>query len=433
MPEQSTVSPASVRANAAKNVSQVLAGKAFETKDVPEQKERGLILELSFGTLRYWPQLEAVATYFLSKPFKRKDNDVLALLSVGIYQLLHTRIPDHAAIGETVEACSKIKKAWAKGLLNAVLRNVQRNKDELDSIFSDTPEYFTAHPPWLHQALEENWPWQADAVMAAGNQRPPMDLRVNSTRASIAEITSIMEKSEIVACSVEDIPSALHLPCAAPVPSMTEFSQGLFSIQDRSAQRVASLVDAKSGMRVLDACSAPGGKAAHLLERTPNIDLIAIDISPDRIKSVKETFSRLGLNGQTLVADASDRDSWWDGSGFDRILVDAPCSGTGVIRRHPDIKLLRRANDLQSFAETQKNLLRGLWPSLKSGGLLVYVTCSIMPEENWQVAEAFSAEHSDCEELVIDTEWGVKQPFGRQILPSVEGGDGFYFVRFAKK
>ncbi len=402
-------------------------------------RDRPLLRELCYGTLRQHPRLDALIKPLLQKPFKPKDDDLRQLLLVGAYQLLHSRIPDHAALAATVEATRTLGKGWATGLVNGVLRNLQRRHDQLAEKLP--PAARDAHPDWLWQQLRQAWPQQADAIIAAGNDYPPMCLRVNTSRlrvnkekSSRDDYLTALGNAGIAASPCELAADGLRLAQPVDVDQLPGFDDGHVSVQDEAAQLAARLLDPQPGERILDACAAPGGKTGHLLELQPQLaELIALDSDAERLERVADNLRRLQLDAQLLLGDAGTPDDWYDGRPFDRILLDAPCSGTGVIRRHPDIKVLRSAADIDALAKLQGELLRALWPLLKPGGTLLYVTCSILPTENRDVASAFLAETTDAKEQQIDAEWGISQTVGRQLLPAPGGCDGFYYARIRKQ
>ena len=394
--------------------------------------EQALLRELCFGTLRMYPRLNAQLEKLLTKGLKAKDSDVRSLMLIGLYQLQHMRIPDHAVLHQTVSATQALGKNWARGLTNAVLRNAQRQKESLNEKLAGQPAFELAHPQWLCEALQKAWPKQFEQIIDAGNQYPPMCIRVNTQKTSSALYSEMLSQAEIEhqPCVLSPVGIRLEKPTA--VGQLPGFHQGYSSVQDEAAQLCAPLLKLGKGQRVLDACAAPGGKTAHLLETEPGIDLLAMDISENRLADVASNLERLGLAAELKAADAADTQSWWGGKPFDRILLDAPCSGTGVIRRHPDIKILRHPKDIDSFKQQQQRLLDNLWPLLAEDGLLLYVTCSIMPDENETQITAFVKRHNNIEVLPVKENIGVKQTFGRQLLPSIDGPDGFYFALLRK-
>ncbi len=427
------------RLAAARALTAVLNGKASLNSSLPVQldkvevRDRGLTQDLAFGTARWQPRLSALAAKLLQKPFKAADADVEALLLVGLYQLLYTRIPAHAAIGETVGCADKLKKPWAKALLNAVLRRAQRESEALLAELEHDPVVRTAHPRWLQKALKAFWPQQWEAICAANNAHPPMILRVNRRHQTRAGYLQLLRDSAITAqpCAYSQDGIVLDEPC--DVRNLPGFNEGWISVQDEAAQLAADLLDLAPGQRVLDACCAPGGKTCHILEVEPGLaGVVAIDLEAKRLLRVRENLERLGLDAQLIAADGRDTAAWWDGKPFQRILLDAPCSATGVIRRHPDIKLTRQPDDIVALATLQGELLDALWPTLEVGGILLYATCSTLPTENTEVIEAFLARTSGARELDIPGQFGIKQAHGRQLLAQQGGHDGFYYAKLIK-
>jgi len=428
------------RVAAAKALDEVIRqGRSLTTvlpqwQDKVADRDRALLQELCFGVARWFGRLDAIAARLLRKPFKAKDTDVRCLIFVGLYQMLYLRVPDHAAVSETVSATKALKKPWARALVNAVLRGVQRMTEAEFAELDADPLVKYAHPDWLVGKLRKAYPDDWQAVLDANNQRPPMYLRVNARQRRRAEYLAQLEAA---GCQASELPysdEGLLLAAAADVEGLPGFVDGQFSVQDASAQLAAGLLDAQPGERILDACAAPGGKAAHVLERQPQlVELVALDHDASRLERVEQNLERLQLSATVVCADASQPDQWWDGQLFDRIMLDAPCSATGVIRRHPDIKLLRRASDIDQLVTLQGQILSALWPLLKPGGMLLYVTCSVLPQENVRQIQRFCAEQADAEHLPIDAEWGVAQAFGRQILPGQAGMDGFYYASLRKR
>ena len=427
------------RLAAAKALTAVLNGKASLNSSLPlqldkvEARDRGLTQDLAFGTARWQPRLSALANKLLQKPFKAADADVEALLLVGLYQLLYTRIPAHAAIGETVGCADKLKKPWAKALLNAVLRNAQRESDALLVELEHDPVVRTAHPRWLQKSLKAFWPEQWEAICAANNAHPPMILRVNRRHKTRDAYLQLLVESGIEArpCVFSQDGIVLAEPC--DVRNLPGFAEGWISVQDEAAQLAADLLDLAPGQRVLDACCAPGGKTCHILEVEPKLaGVVAVDLEAKRLVRVRENLERLGLSAELIAADGRDTATWWDGKPFQRILLDAPCSATGVIRRHPDIKLTRQPDDIGALATLQGELLDAMWPTLEVGGILLYATCSTLPTENTEVIEAFLARTPGARELDIAGQFGIKQPHGRQLLAQEGGHDGFYYAKLIK-
>ena len=427
------------RLAAAKALAAVLNGKASLNSSLPtqmdkvEDRDRGFTQDLAFGTARWQPRLSALAAKLLQKPFKAADADVEALLLVGRYQLLYTRVPAHAAIGETVGCADKLKKPWAKALLNAVLRRAQRESEALLAELEHDPVVRTAHPRWLQKSLKAFWPEQWEAICAANNAHPPMILRVNRRHHSRDAYLQLLTDAGINASPCMYSVDGIVLEAAADVRSLPGFAEGWISVQDEAAQLAADLLDLAPGQRVLDACCAPGGKTCHILEVEKDLaGVVAVDLEAKRLVRVRENLARLGLSADLIAADGRDTAAWWDGKPFQRILLDAPCSATGVIRRHPDIKLTRQPDDIAALAVLQGELLDALWPTLDVGGILLYATCSTLPTENTQVIEAFLARTSGARELDLATTAGIKQPHGRQLLAQEGGHDGFYYAKLIK-
>ena len=427
------------RLAAAKALAAVLNGKASLNSSLPtqmdkvEDRDRGFTQDLAFGTARWQPRLSALAAKLLQKPFKAADADVEALLLVGLYQLLYTRVPAHAAIGETVGCADKLKKPWAKALLNAVLRRAQRESEALLAELEHDPVVRTAHPRWLQKSLKAFWPEQWEAICAANNAHPPMILRVNRRHHSRDAYLQLLTAAGINATPCVYSVDGIVLEAATDVRSLPGFAEGWISVQDEAAQLAADLLDLAPGQRVLDACCAPGGKTCHILEVEKDLaGVVAVDLEAKRLVRVRENLARLGLSAELIAADGRDTATWWDGKPFQRILLDAPCSATGVIRRHPDIKLTRQPDDIAALAVLQGELLDALWPTLEVGGILLYATCSTLPTENTEVIEAFLARTSGARELDLDIQAGIKQPHGRQLLAQEGGHDGFYYAKLIK-
>jgi 16S rRNA (cytosine967-C5)-methyltransferase len=423
------------RASAAQTVAAVAAGASLDDALVSSisslpAPDQSLAKAIAYGTVRERRLLEWFASRLLQKPLK-DEAELQALLLCGLYQLRSMRVPAHAAVGETVGAAEKLGKPWAKGLLNAVLRRYQRERDALEAAAPIKAAERLSYPDWLADRLRSDWPEQWREVLAAGNEPGPLTLRVNRRR-----IDRDGYLRELAAAGLEALPivaaeDAVHLVEALPVERIPGFIEGRVSVQDAAAQLAADLLLAQPGQRVLDACAAPGGKTAHLLERVDDLDLLALDVDAQRLARVRENLDRLGLRAELRAADAADTAAWWDGRAFDRILLDAPCSGTGVIRRHPDIKWLRRESDIPRMNGLQRRLLDTLWPTLAADGVLLYATCSILRAEGEAVIRAFLDTHADAREEPIEASWGESCSVGRRIAP---GGDfdGFYYARLKK-
>lgn len=396
-----------------------------------EPRDRAFVQNLCYGVCRYYTRLDVILSFLLEKPMRAKDSDVYALLLVGLYQLMDTRVPPHAAVAETVQATQGLKKPWARGLVNAVLREYQRKQAALEPELAQDLEAHYAHPSWWISTLKKAWPTQWESILQANNERPPFALRVNQrhfTRAAYLE--KITEPTTIIAETTQGF--ILEQP--VQVEELPGFAEGDISVQDGAAQLAAELLQLQPQQAVLDACAAPGGKLTHLLEVEPKLArCVAVEIDRERLQAIKENLTRLGLEVDCICADAAMTEEWWDGKSFDRILLDAPCSASGVVRRHPDIKLLRQPTDIKSLAKEQLSMLEALWPTLASDGLLLYATCSIFPAENSDIIKAFLATHPDAIEDKIEANWGIECEFGRQILPGMHQMDGFYYARLKKQ
>lgn len=430
----------SARSAAAQVIGQILRQQGSLSSTLPaiqpkvNESERALLQELCFGTLRWQPRLDAYLCKLLDKPLRGKDSDIQALLLLGLYQLLYTRIPDHAALGETVEVARGLKKPWATKLINGVLRRFQREQEVLDTQLQNDPVFTTSHPRWLLQRLRTAWPEQFEQIIAANNNHPPFTLRLNPQQQSRSDYLAGLQDLGVEAQPTPFSPVGITLAQACDPRNLPLFAEGGISVQDEAAQLSAGLLELAPGQRVLDACCAPGGKTGHILETESELaELVALDSDERRLVRVRENLARLNVSASILCGDASKPSQWWDGDLFDRILLDAPCSATGIIRRHPDIKLLRTPEDIKRLALLQGEILDGLWPLLKPGGILLYATCSIMPDENTGVVEAFLQRQPEatCDELAVD--WGNPQTCGRQLLPNADGHDGFYYARLRKQ
>lgn len=420
-----------LRSIAATAINQVLDNGQSLSTVLPDlqrninDKDKALLQEICFGVLRYLPKLEWFISQLMEKPLTGKQRTLHYLIMVGIYQLLYTRIPPHAALAETVNGAVALKKPQLKGLINGVLRSFQRQQVQLEErITNNTSQYL--HPSWLLKRLQTAYPDDWQSIIEANNQRPPMWLRVNSQHHTATQYLNLLEQSEITAHLHSSYPNAIRLDEPTAVSRLPGFEDGWSTVQDVSAQGCAELLEPQNGENILDLCAAPGGKTTHILELAPKANVIAVDIDELRLKRVKENLIRLKQHAVVIQGDGTQPETWAQGQQFDRILLDAPCSATGVIRRHPDIKWLRRDSDINELAQLQSQILEAIWPYLKPGGTLVYATCSIMPEENGKQIQSFLSKHNDaC--LNDGTDAGL------QILPSTNGGDGFFYARLVKK
>ncbi|MGB5441929.1 MAG: 16S rRNA (cytosine(967)-C(5))-methyltransferase RsmB [Gammaproteobacteria bacterium] len=424
-----------VRARAARVLARVITGGHSLAAALPEGMEsladgrqRALLQELSYGTLRWYFRLDAILAQLLRRPLKQRDADVYCLLLTGLYQLDQLAMPQRVAVHETVQAVRALDKSWASGLVNGVMRNYQRRAAEIEPVINTQAQARHAHPGWLIENLQADWPEDWTAILAANNRRPPLSLRVNRQRLTRAEYLEILSRHGLEATPLiapEGI--LLHKPVA--VEALPGFTDGFVSVQDGAAQLAAGLLAIEAGQRVLDACAAPGGKTAHILESGIELaGLTAIDIDDSRLESVAENLTRLGLKADLVAADAAMPATWWDGVFYDRILLDAPCTATGVIRRHPDIKILRKPGDVMPLVSRQQVLLQSLWPLLSPGGMLLYCTCSVLAAENSDQIERFLARHADAAEIPVNSSWGHACKHGRQLLPGDNEMDGFYFA-----
>jgi 16S rRNA (cytosine967-C5)-methyltransferase len=425
------------RAVAASTLAQVIAGGASLNEplatglDQVKPIDRALLQQLCYGTLRSYHRLNGVLQQLLKKPLKRKDADLEALMLSGLYQLMEMRTPDHAAISTTVEACRVLGKSWATGLVNGVLRRFSRESEQLLANLDDAA--LCSHPQWLLDALKIAWPEDYPTIVDANNGHPPMCLRVNRRKANRDEYLQLLEQAEIEAKPCEYSAAGIRLATPVDVSRLPGFEEGLVSVQDEAAQLAASLVDAKPGERVLDACAAPGGKACHILESQPELgELVAMDKDQARLQRVHENLARLQLAAQVIVGDGIQVPDSLAAESFDHILVDAPCSGSGVIRRHPDIKLLRQTGDIAGFASMQLSILKGVWPLLRTGGRLLYVTCSVLPEENRLVVDEFLKITGDAQLRPLHVAWGIDLAGARQLLSNPDGTDGLFYAELIK-
>ena len=404
-----------------RNLNEVLNESLRKQANLTAQ-ERGALQDLCYGTLRYYGRLVFMMDNLLERPVQ--ESPLRCLLLVALYQLQYTKASQHAIVDQAVRATKSINGA-ASGLVNAVLRNFLRKQQSLLEAADRKEESRYAYPQWWVAALKSQYGEQAAAILEAGNLHPPMTLRINARQTTVAEYRTRLAEQDISALPVE--PGALKLERPVGVERLPGFAEGLVSVQDAGAQYAAQFLDVKDGMRVLDACAAPGGKTALLLE-SADIELIALDKDEQRLQRVRENMQRLRLEAQVVCGDAATPQDWWDGKTFQRILADVPCSASGVVRRHPDIKWLRRPEDIESFAQQQLQILNALWPLLARDGKLLYATCSIFARENSSVLEAFLGQHADAVRV------GLSAPgmTDGQLLPNDEH-DGFFYALLHKK
>jgi len=433
---------AQVRAAAAAAIDEVISkGRSLDVALAAAESrvasdDRALLRMLCFGCLRHHWRLQEWREQLLDRPLKKRDSVINALIAVGLFQLSDTRIPDHAAVSQTVEAARLLRRPKHAGLLNAIFRRFGR--EELVDKKPRNDEAQHNHPRWLINAIRKDWPDDWRRILAANNDRAPMWLRVNQGRDAAGKYLDELRSQDIEASPMPGASQALQLAKAMPVADLPGFAEGRVSVQDAAAQIAAPWLLASGHGRMLDACAAPGGKSAHLLEcGGPKIALTCIDRDPRRLESVSANLGRLGLVATVLAGDASNPYEWWDGKPFDGILLDAPCSATGVIRRHPDIKLLRREADIAELSRLQGALLEALWLLLKPGGRLLYVTCSVLAAENDAVVTRFLDSTSDAREKHMLPNNNIRDVMrekarGFQVLPGRAGLDGFYYACLEK-
>lgn len=422
-----------LRAIAAQCIAQVLDQGLSLSTVLPEQqqkisdKDKALLQELCFGVLRTLPLLNWYLKQLMAKELTGKQRVLHYLLLVGLYQILYTRIPPHAAVGETVNGVITLKRPQLKGLVNGVLRQFQRQQDELQAKAQKSGSQHL-HPEWFIARIKKAYPENWQAIVEANNQKPPMWLRVNRQFHSRQDYLALLQEADISANIDEARPDALLLSAPQAVTNLPGFTQGWVTVQDVSAQESVLYLEPKDNEIILDLCAAPGGKTTHILEVAPKAHIVAVDIDEQRVERIKENLDRLQQKAEVIVGDGKTPESWSPYRTFDRILLDAPCSATGVIRRHPDIKWLRRDSDIDELVKLQHDILNAIWPYLKPNGTLVYATCSVLPEENAQQIAEFLKTHPDAKiEPLIKSD-----KFGKQNLPALTGGDGFFYAKLIK-
>jgi 16S rRNA (cytosine967-C5)-methyltransferase len=418
---------------AAAAVAHVLAGRSLDAelravsgRPTLTAQDRGALQDIAYGTLRFLGQLDAMLDLLLERPLK--DARVRDLLRVALFQLAHTRAAPHAIVDHAVRACVALAAPAAKGLVNAVLRNFLRKRDALIVEAQQTDRGRYSHPQWWIDKLRSQHPEHAEAMLESANRHPPLTLRVNARRLSVEAYLARLEAEGLAARALGG--SAVMLEQPVPVERIPGFADGDVSVQDAAAQYAAQLLDVQPGSRVLDACAAPGGKTAHILE-IGEADLTALDNDPARLERVQSNLTRLHLDARVVCGDAAHPEAWWDGTAYDRILADVPCSASGVVRRHPDIKWLRRPHDIARFAERQSEILDALWQPLANDGKLLYVTCSVFREENHEQIERFLARHRDARHLTLPGPHTNAQQLAGRILPD-EQHDGFFYALLQK-
>jgi len=396
-----------------------------------DARDRAFLTALCNEGARWWLRFDKALDGLLQQPLRKREPALHALLVLGLVQLEVLHLPPHAAVAATVEATRALQRGGFSKLVNAVLRRWLREREGLNAILDREQSTRFAHPRWLVEALEHDWPDHVDDILAKNNQPSPPMLRVNPRRATREAAVLELAEAGILAKSHAWLRDALQIDGHADIARLPGFAKGHFSVQDGAAQCAADLMDLHEGMRVLDACAAPGGKACHMLEHA-ELELLALEREPARASSIRSNLERLHLACELRNGDAGNPGAWWDRNPFDRILLDAPCSATGVIRRHPDIKLHRRASDIPQLAREQARLLEALWPLLARHGLLVYATCSVLHEENERVAAGFLDAHPDAQPERCDLPVGRAVGAGWQILPGEGGLDGMYYAVIAK-
>lgn len=396
-------------------------------KDHPEF---GLIQESSYGCCRWYFALEMILQELLNKPLKKQDLDIQCLMICALYQLRELEVAEYAVINESVAAVSGFKKPWAKGLVNAVLRGYQRRREEIEKKLEKDPlDRSLAFPKWLSTEISNQWKDSALSILNNSNLRPPMTLRVNRAKNRLSQYLRSLTDAGLKVSEGELSDTAVYLHQPVPVSDLPGFDEGHCSVQDEASQLVPTLLQLEPGQSVLDACAAPGGKSCHILESERSLTgLTCIDKTQSKLDRIQENLTRLDLEAKLVTGDANDTDTWWDGDQFDRILLDAPCSATGVIRRHPDIKLLRTLQQVESLTLVQAELLVNLWACLKPGGLMLYTTCSLLRQENEEVIRRFLDSTDSAKYEAITADWGVECALGRQLLPGTGlGPDGFFY------
>lgn len=429
---------AAARALAARALGDVLAGRANlpdafarheRAQPLRDPRDRGLARELAWGAARLAPRLDHIVSEHLRRVPRERDMDVHALLLIGAYQLGWTQVPAHAAVHATVAATELLGKRWARGLANAVLRRLSEGLPEAETL-PDAARF--ALPEWLLERIRDAWPEHWQTIAEAAMARPPFTLRALDPDATAEALTA--EGAEVRRGELAT--SALYLMPARDVRELPGFASGAVSVQDEGAQLAAELLGAGDGDRVLDACAAPGGKTLHIAQRTPGAVVVAVEADAERIGRIEENMARGGQTCELHAADAAAPDSWWDGRPFDRILLDAPCTATGILRRQPDVRLLRRQDDVAKLAALQRALLEALWPLLADGGTLLYCTCSVLPEEGPMIVQPFLDAHPDAVvsdlSQVLDGSTVVPAGPGMQLLPTADAHDGFFYARLRR-
>ncbi len=390
--------------------------------------------EMAYGGLRFYNYLEGLLEQLIEKPIRRKDRMVHFLLIVGLYQLKFMRTPDHAAVNQTVKGLAASKQSWAKGLVNGVLRQFLRIMESnklVDLENKLSPAQRVAFPDFFHSTILDAWPDLSAQIFEASNQKPPLTLRINRQKTKREEYLKLLSEKKTEGVETKDSALGVVISQPKPVADLPMFNEGWVSVQDESAQLCTKAMQLEKNLRVLDGCAAPGGKTCAMLESEPSLNMTAVDL-PERIFSIEQNLERLGLNAVVRDMGLEEYSDWWDEQPWDRILLDVPCSGSGVIRRHPDIRHRRQPGDLERFASQQLALLETAWVMLAERGLLLYVTCSLLPQENDDVIGAFLAKEPNAKVTPLSSVGGLETQFGRQRLPGVHQGDGFYYCLLTK-
>ncbi|MDG2141151.1 MAG: 16S rRNA (cytosine(967)-C(5))-methyltransferase RsmB [Gammaproteobacteria bacterium] len=427
-----------VRGTAANIITSLLNGNGSLTsafKDLSSHPEISLLKELCFGTCRWFYLLEYLLNQLLSSPLRKKEVEIKCLLLVGLYQLRELSIPQHAVINETVQSAIALRKPWAKGLINAVLRNYQRRAIELDASISQAgPQISLSCADWLKEEVASAWPLKWKEILNHSNYRPPLTLRVNLGKKSRKDVLVLLTKNKIEAVPGRLAHSAIYLKRPMPADEIPGLQEGWVSIQDEASQIVPDILQLNPQQSVLDACAAPGGKTCGILESEHSLSrMLSLDFSGSRLERMAENLERLQLKSTLITGDARSPGEWWDGQLFDRILLDAPCSATGVIRRHPDLKILRTSDEVTELEKIQSEILNSLWPCLREDGLLLYTTCSILPRENNLQIKRFLESTNNAKYEGIVADWGVECGYGRQLLTGLrDGPDGFFYSLLRK-
>lgn len=406
---------------AGRSLTEVLADMWVREPGLKPQA-RGAVQDLSYGALRFFPRLDFLLQALVPRPISHEG--VRCLLLAALYQLLYTKTRPYAVVDRAAESARAMGADWAVGFVNGVLRNFQRRREELTGQADTFEPARYNHPQWWINALRAHYPDDWPAMLDAGNTHPPFTLRVNRRKQGVAEYAARLDEAGIASRPLGE--AALAVPRPVPVDQLPGFFDGAVSVQDWGAQQAAGLLALAPGLRVLDACAAPGGKTAHILE-SADVSLLALDKDATRLKRVKDNLRRLGLDAACQTGDAALPDGWWDGKPFDRILADVPCSASGVVRRHPDIKILRRPDDIPRFARQQAEILHALWRVLAPGGKLLYATCSVFPAENEEVVNGFTKQQADAKRIPLAL--GHNQ--SGQFLPGADH-DGFFYALLEK-